>query len=68
MVNTFNIEDYADIKAIAIDKTRPAQERLIKYIEDVKNPYTVRVGDILVHLEFSGLRDFQDALTVALLM
>ena len=68
MINTFDIEDSADLKAIAIDKTKPAQERLIKYIADVNNPYTVRVGDMLVHIEFSCSRDFQDALTSAFLM
>lgn len=68
MVNTFDIKDYADLKVLTVDKTQPKQERLNKYIEDVKNnPYMVRVGSILVRIEFAGGRTFSDALTAAFL-
>ena len=50
MVNTFNIEDFADLKALTIDKTKPIEERLKQFIADVKNPYMVRVGDTLVRI------------------
>ena len=65
MVNTFNIEDFADLKALTIDKTKPIEERLKQFIADVKNPYMVRVGDTLVRIEFTGGRNFSDALTAA---
>ncbi len=68
MVNTFNIKDFTDLKTLTIDKTKPRNERLRQYIEDVKNPYMVRVGDTLVKIEFAGERSFSDALTTALLM
>ena len=68
MVNTFNIKDFTDLKTLTIDKTKPRNERLRQYIEDVKNPYMVRVGDTLVKIEFTGGRSFSDALTTALLM
>jgi len=63
MVDTFNIEDYKDLKVITIDKTKPIEERLRQYIMDVKNPYMVRVGDTQVKIEFAGGRSFSDALT-----
>lgn len=63
MVNTFNIEDYKDLKVITIDKTKPIEERLRQFITDVKNPYMVRVGDTQVKIEFTGGRPFLDALT-----
>lgn len=63
MVNTFNIEDYKDLKVITIDKTKPIEERLRQFITDVKNPYMVRVGDTQVKIEFTGGRTFSDALT-----
>ena len=65
MVNTFNIEDLADLKVLTVDKTKPKQERLKQFITDVKNPYMVRVGDTLVRIEFTGVRNFSDALTAA---
>ena len=68
MVNTFNIEDYKDLKVLTVDKTKPIEERLKQFIADVKNPYMVRVGDTLVRIEFTGGRNFSDALTAAFLM
>ncbi len=68
MVNTFNIEDFTDLKVLTVDKTKPQKERLRQFIADVKNPYMVRVGDTLVKIEFTGERSFSDALTAALLM
>ena len=68
MVNTFDINSFTDLKTLTIDKTKPRDKRLRQYIEDVKNPYRVRVGDILVKIEFTGERSFSDALTTALLM
>ncbi len=65
MVNTFNIENFADLKALTVDKTKPIEERLKQFITDVKNPYMVRVGDTLVRIEFIGGRNFSDALTAA---
>ena len=63
MINTFNIEDYKDLKVLTIDKTKPRKERLKQYITDVKNPYLVRVGDTQVKIEFTGGKSFSDALT-----
>lgn len=68
MVNTFDIKNFTDLKTLTIDKTKPRDERLRQYIENVKNPYIVRVGDTLVKIEFTGGRNFSDALTTALLM
>ena len=65
MVNIFNIEDFADLKVLTVDKTKPTEERLKQFILDVKNPYMIRVGDTLVRIEFTGERNFSDALTAA---
>ena len=62
-MNTFNIHDLADLKTLTVDTTQPKQERLKQFITEVKNPYTVRVGETLVRIEFIGGRSFSDALT-----
>ena len=65
MINTFNTENFTDLKDLDVDKTKAKQERLKQFIADVKNPYMVRVGDTLVKIEFTGGRNFSDALTAA---
>ncbi len=65
MIKTFNTENFTDLKDLAVDKTKAKQERLKQFIADVKNPYMVRVGDTLVKIEFTGGRNFSDALTAA---
>lgn len=65
MENAFNIDDFRDLKELTVDVTKPLDKRLKQYIMDVKNPRMVRVGDILVQIEFAGNRSFSDALSVA---
>ena len=51
-----------DATNLTVDKTKPVYKRLTQYIEDVKNPYFVKVGDICVHIEFGNRKSFFDAL------
>ena len=59
MINTFNTENFTDLKDLDVDKTKAKQERLKQFIADVKNPYMVRVGDTLVKIEFTGGKNFK---------
>lgn len=68
MENAFNIYDYRDLKDLTVDVTKPLDKRLKQYVMDVKNPHMVRVGDILVQIEFAGNRTFSDALSAAIHM
>ena len=68
MENAFNIDDFRDLKELTVDVTKPLDKRLKQYIMDVKNPHMVRVGDILVQIEFAGNRSFSDALSAAIHM
>ena len=68
MEPTFNINDFGDLKYLTVDVTKPLDKRLKQYIIDVKNPCMVRVGDILVQIEFAGNRSFSDALSAAIHM
>lgn len=68
MENAFNIDDFRDLKELTVDVTKPLDKRLKQYIVDVKNPHLVRVGDILVQIEFAGKRSFSDALSAAIHM
>ena len=66
METTFNINDFRDLKELTVDVTKPLDKRIKQYIMDVKNPRMVRVGDILVQIEFAGNRSFSDALSAAI--
>ena len=66
MENTFNIDEFKDLRDLTVDVTKPLDKRLKQYITDVKNPRMVRVGDILVQIEFAGNRSFSDALSAAI--
>ena len=66
MENTFNIDEFKDLRDLTVDVTKPLDKRLKQYIMDVKNPRMVRVGDILVQIEFAGNRSFSDALSAAI--
>lgn len=68
MAKTFNMDDFKDLKELTVDKTKPLNKRLEQYVKEVKNPCMVRVGDILVQLEFTGKKSFSDALSAAFLM
>lgn len=66
METTFNINDFRDLKDLTVDVTKPLDKRIKQYVMDVKNPHMVRVGDILVQIEFAGNRNFSDALSAAI--
>lgn len=68
METTFNINDFRDLKDLTVDVTKPLDKRIKQYVMDVKNPRMVRVGDILVQIEFTGQKSFSDALSAAIHM
>lgn len=68
METTFSINNFKDLKDLAVDVSKPLDKRLKQYVMDVKNPRMVRVGDILVQIEFVGNRSFSNALSAAFRM
>lgn len=66
MPSKLNIKDFTDIENLKIDKSKPKAQRIKDFLSDVKNPYIVRAGDIVVRIEFTGVNPLLDALAVAL--
>lgn len=66
MPSRLNIKDFTDIENLKIDKSKPKAQRIKDFLSDVKNPYIVRAGDIMVRIEFTGVNPLLDALAVAL--
>lgn len=52
-----------DLRKIKIDTSLPVEDKIKSYIEQIKNPYKYRVGDIVVTLKFNESGpSFQEAL------
>ena len=49
-----NSNELVDIKNIEIDTSKPKIEKLIDFIEKIKNPNLFKVGDIIVKIKFSN--------------
>lgn len=57
---TVDKEELVDIKDINIDLTLPYELRILNYIEQIKNPYCYKMGDVVVKIEFD---ESENALT-----
>ncbi|MCL2445708.1 MAG: hypothetical protein FWD06_02945 [Oscillospiraceae bacterium] len=54
-------DDRVDIKTVHLDPNMSAAQRAEQYLQQVKNPYHFRVGDITVNVQFAGERPLKDA-------
>lgn len=52
-------EDLIDLKDIRIDDNKPITERMRDYLDQIKDPYLFRVGDIVVKVKFAGEESLQ---------
>ena len=52
-------EDLIDLKDIKIDENKPITERMRDYLDQIKDPYLFRVGDIVVRVKFAGEESLQ---------
>ena len=52
-IKSCNKADLIDIRTIEIDKNKSQMERLLSFIQAVKNPYLFKLGDIAVKVSFA---------------
>lgn len=63
------LDELADIGKIRIDRKKSVEERKRQYLNQVKNPYLVKVGDTMVKIRFANNGvSFEDAFENLLLM
>lgn len=63
------LEELADIGKIRIDRKKSVEERKRQYLNQVKNPYLVKVGNTMVKIRFANNGvSFEDAFENLLLM
>lgn len=56
-LRTIKLEDVTDISQVRIDTGKPVPERVKAYVEQVKNPYLVRIGEYIVKIGYSDCKE-----------
>lgn len=49
-----NLSELVDIRDVVIDKRLTPEERVRSYIEQIKDPYCFKVGDVVVRVSYTG--------------
>ena len=49
-----NLAELVDIRDVVIDKSLTLEERVKSYVEQIKDPYCFKVGDIVVRVSYAG--------------
>ncbi len=61
-IHSCDVNSLADLKNISIDIKKSGNERIISFVEQVKNPYLFKVGDTVVKVVYGNGKDISDAL------
>ena len=51
-IRTVNCSQLVDLNTVVIDENQSVEERVESFIEQIKNPYCFRVGDIAVKVVY----------------
>ena len=61
---TADMSGVVDIRDVKVDRSLPVEDRIRSYVEQVKDPYCFRVGDVKVRVSFaSNGRTLNDSFT-----
>lgn len=52
-IKEVNVDDLVDVRGVSVDTSLPPEERMMNYLEQIKNPYCFRCGDAVVSVLFS---------------
>ena len=53
-----NLSELVDIRDVVIDKSLPLEERVRSYVEQIKDPYCFKVGDVVVRVSYADKDSF----------
>ena len=48
-----NLSELVDIRDVVIDKSMTLEERVKSYVEQIKDPYCFKVGDVVVRVSYA---------------
>ena len=49
-----NLSELVDIRDVVIDKSLTLEARVKSYVEQIKDPYCFKVGDVVVRVSYAG--------------
>lgn len=49
-----DLSELVDIRDVVIDGTLPVEERIKSYVQQIKNPYCFKVGDVKVRVSYAN--------------
>ena len=49
-----NLSELVDIRYVVIDKSLTLEDRVRSYVEQIKDPYCFRVGNVVVRVSYAG--------------
>ena len=52
-IRTVDRESLVDIHDVKTDRTLPKEERIKSFVEQIKNPYCFKCGEVVVKMTFS---------------
>ena len=58
-----NLSELVDIRDVVIDKSLPLEERVRSYVEQIKDPYCFKVGDVVVRVYADKDKSLTDSFT-----
>ena len=61
-IKEVNPDELADLSSVRFQKDKPRDERIVDYLNQVKNPYLFTVNGIAIKITFTGKRKMQDCM------
>lgn len=66
-IRSVDKQSLVDLNSVLIDESKPVQERVLSFLQQIKNPYCFRVGDVAVKVNYksdgpSFQQNFEDLL------
>lgn len=49
-----SLSELVDIRDVKIDRNLPTEERIRSYVQQIKDPYCFRVGDVKVRVSYAA--------------
>ena len=61
-IKEINKDDLVDIRSVVVDTSLPPEQRMMDYLEKIKNPYCFRCADAVVSIHFADKGNSLDSL------
>ena len=51
--HSYNIDSLVDIRDVKVDQNQPTEEKVKSFVQQIKDPYNFKVGNVVVHVSYS---------------